>query len=133
MDGRAKGGAAMNKSILVVVLALSLVGVWGGPGVAGDIGYRIRSHTGGMAIKPRETPSSGVMTADALIGRPLGVACTALGTTIFIVTLPTSLSSNSLDHTFEALVKRPAGWTFVRPLGPEGLAPQYEERGLFGE
>lgn len=123
----------MNQRIWVIVLALSLMCVWVGPGVAGGIGYRIRTEGREFAIKPSERRSSGVMAADALIGRPLGLVATALGTSIFVVTLPTSLATRDVRSTAEALVKRPAGWTFVRPLGPSGLAPRFEERGLFGE
>jgi hypothetical protein len=125
-----KGGAAVKNMVLVVILASSLVIAWGGVGVAGQIGYSMRSADKGFAPKPDpEVPSSSVMLMDAVIGRPLGLAAAIAGTGIFVVTLPFTLPSETSGDAAWGLVGRPTGWTFMRPLGRG--APVYEEKGVF--
>jgi hypothetical protein len=70
-----------------------------------------------------------VVAADAVIGRPLGLATTIAGTGVFLVTLPFSATSQSVDTAAWGLVGRPGGWTFVRPLGKGD--PRFEEKGIF--
>ena len=60
---------------------------------------------------------AGVMVADALLLRPLGFAATVLGTVTFVLTLPFSLPTRSAGKAAEALVVKPAKYTFARPLG----------------
>ena len=125
-----KGGAAVKKMVLVVILAISLVIAWGGVGVAGQIGYSMRSAEKGFATKPEpEVPSSSVMFMDTLIARPLGLAATIVGPPLFLVTLPFTLPSETSADAAWGLMGRPAGWTFMRPLGRG--APEYEEKGVF--
>ena len=84
----------MKSKVLLVILAISLVCAWGGVGAAGQIGYSMRSAEKGFAFKPDpDPPSSSVMAVDALIGRPLGLATTIVGTGVFLVTLPFTLPS----------------------------------------
>jgi hypothetical protein len=64
-----------------------------------------------------QPPNSNVMAADALIGRPLGLGMTVLGTGAFIATLPISICSGSVKQAARGLVREPAWWTFKRPLG----------------
>ncbi len=117
----------MKRKVLLVILALSLVGVWGGLASAGQIGYQLRGDTG-FGFKPQPgPPSSGVMAADALIGRPLGLATTIGGAAVFIATLP--MSSKSTGDAAWGLVGRPGAWTFVRPLGRGN--PDFEEGPIF--
>jgi hypothetical protein len=119
----------VKSKVLLVILAMSLVGAWASVGAAGQISYRMRGESG-FAFKPDPgTPSSSVMAVDGIIGRPLGLATTIVGTGIFVVTLPMSLTSDSTEDAAWGLVGRPAGWTFVRPLGRG--APVYEEQGVF--
>jgi hypothetical protein len=119
----------MKHKALIVVLAVSLVCAWGGMGTAGQIGYRMKPDTG-FGFKPQPgPPSSGVMAADALIGRPLGLATTIAGTGVFIATLPFSIPSQSVEDSAWGLVGRPGAWTFVRPLGRGN--PDFEERPIF--
>ena len=61
--------------------------------------------------------AAGMMLMDALLLRPLGLAATVLGTAAFIVTLPFSLPTRSVDDAAKALVVAPATYTFARPLG----------------
>ena len=57
------------------------------------------------------------MVADALLLRPMGLAATAIGTAVFIISLPFGLITGSVDQAADALVVEPARYTFVRPLG----------------
>jgi hypothetical protein len=56
---------------------------------------------------------------DAVVLRPLGVAATLIGTTVFVFTSPIFLVTRpqDIDEPFKALVARPAWWTWGRPLG----------------
>jgi hypothetical protein len=125
-----KGAAAMKSKVLLVMLVMSLVCAWGSVGTAGQITYSMRGAEKGFAIKPNpDPPSSSVVAADAIIGRPLGLATTIAGTAVFLVTLPMSLPSESTAETAWGLVGRPGGWTFVRPLGRS--EPVFEEPRVF--
>jgi len=120
----------MRNKVLLVILVISLVCAWGSVGTAGQIGYSMRESDKGFAFKPDPNPpSSAVVAVDAIIGRPLGLATTIAGTGVFLVTLPFSLTSQSTAEAAWGLVGRPAGWTFVRPLGRG--EPVYEEQGVF--
>jgi hypothetical protein len=120
----------MKSKVLLVILAMSLVCAWGSVGTAGQIGYSMRGAEKGFASTPNpEPPSSAVMAFDGLIGRPLGLATTVVGTALLVVETPFTLYSDTTSEAAWGLVGRPAGWTFVRPLGRS--APVYEEKGVF--
>jgi hypothetical protein len=120
----------MKSKVLWIILVMILVGAWGSVGVAGQISYSMRSAEKGFGFQPNPNPpSSTVVAVDAIIGRPLGLATTIAGTGVFLVTLPFSAISESTGEAAWGMVGRPAGWTFVRPLGRE--APIYQERGVF--
>lgn len=57
------------------------------------------------------------MAADGLIARPMGLVATALGTGLFLLTLPVSLLSGSVEDSARTLVREPAEYTFTRCLG----------------
>lgn len=67
------------------------------------------------------------IVADGLFARPLGLAATAVGTAVFIVTLPFSLPSGNVEEVGRVLVRDPAAYTFQRCMGcfkrPIGEAP----------
>jgi hypothetical protein len=120
----------MKNKVLLVILVMSLVCAWGGVGAAGQISYNMRGAEQGFGFKPNPNPpASSVVAVDAILGRPLGLATTIAGTAVFLVTLPVSLPSESTSEAAWGLVGRPAGWTFVRPLGRG--EPVYEEPGVF--
>ena len=120
----------MKNKILLGILVVSLVGAWGSVGTAGQIGYSMRSTEEGFGFKPNPNPpSSAVMAFDAVIGRPLGLATTIVGTAIFVPMIPLTLKSDTTSEAAWGLIGRPAGWTFVRPLGRD--APVYQEEGVF--
>lgn len=72
-----------------------------------------------LAVDPLEerSPSASAMLADFLVVRPLGFVSLALGTGLFVVSLPISLASGTVDRTYETLMLKPARMTFIRPLG----------------
>ncbi|OUS12518.1 hypothetical protein A9Q89_05630 [Gammaproteobacteria bacterium 53_120_T64] len=62
-------------------------------------------------------PSGLDMAADLLIGRPVLLATTIVGSAIWLVALPFSALGGNIDESAEVLVKGPARATFVRCLG----------------
>ena len=61
--------------------------------------------------------SAEAIIADGLILRPAGVLATVVGSALFVVTLPFSAPTRSVDKAAQKLVVDPARYTFVRPLG----------------
>jgi hypothetical protein len=120
----------MKSKALLVILVISLVCAWGSVGTAGQISYSMRSADKGFGFKPNPNPpSSAVMAFDGIIGRPLGLATTIVGTALLVVETPLTLHTDTTSEAAWGLVGRPGGWTFVRPLGRG--APEFEERGVF--
>ena len=64
-----------------------------------------------------DEPTGTDITFDLMIARPLGFVSTALGASLFVVTLPFAVATGSADNTAEALVAEPYNFTFVRDLG----------------
>jgi hypothetical protein len=62
-------------------------------------------------------PTTNEVLADTLIARPLGVVATLVGYVGFLVSLPFSLPSGSVDTAGKALIEDPARYTFLRPIG----------------
>jgi hypothetical protein len=65
----------------------------------------------------KEDPSGGMMLADFIFVRPIGIAATAIGSIFYVVSLPFSLLGGNPGEAGNALVKEPAAYTFSRPLG----------------
>ncbi|CAB1056270.1 hypothetical protein D1BOALGB6SA_1006 [Olavius sp. associated proteobacterium Delta 1] len=64
-----------------------------------------------------EDPSGGAMMFDLCVVRPVGIVATALGTVVFVISWPFSALGGNSDVAGQKLVKEPATYTFVRPLG----------------
>jgi hypothetical protein len=64
-----------------------------------------------------DEPTGTDITFDLMFARPLGFASTALGASLFIVTLPFAVATGSADNTAKALVTKPYNFTFARDLG----------------
>jgi hypothetical protein len=64
-----------------------------------------------------EEPEGGEMIYDAVIVRPIGMVATAIGSVFFVLTLPFSAAGDNVDAAQEELIKKPARFTFKRPLG----------------
>lgn len=54
---------------------------------------------------------------DLLVLRPAGLVTIVGGTTFFVASLPIAIGTWSLGRSFNAFVKRPVVYTFVRDLG----------------
>lgn len=67
-----------------------------------------------------EDPSGGAMLFDFLVVRPVGIVATALGSVAFVLSWPFSALGDNSDVASQKLVKEPARYTFVRPLGDFG-------------
>ena len=76
-----------------------------------------------------ETPSAAAMAFDGLIVRPLTLVATAIGTVIWVATLPFSLLGGNAGDAAEVLVITPAKATFIRCLGcsSSGRKVEYED------
>lgn len=72
----------------------------------------------------KEDPSGGMMVADFVFVRPIGIVATAIGSVFYVVSLPFSLLGGNPGDAGVALVKEPAAYTFTRPLG------EFPEEGL---
>lgn len=57
------------------------------------------------------------MLVDLVVLRPIGLVSTIVGSAVFVVALPFTIPSGSVGASACELVKRPAAYTFSRPLG----------------
>ena len=64
-----------------------------------------------------DTPNIESMIVDIVFARPLGLVATAVGTALFIVSLPFSALGGNTQAAYEKMVENPAQFTFKRPLG----------------
>lgn len=62
-------------------------------------------------------PTAVAMTGDLIIARPVGIAITAVGAAVFVLTLPFSAAGGNVKQSAQTLVVKPAKETFVRCLG----------------
>lgn len=71
----------------------------------------------------KESPTDIENVWPELILRPVGVLSSAIGAGFFLATLPFAAIANiqephdAFDHTYEAFIKTPVRFTFVRPIG----------------
>jgi hypothetical protein len=66
-----------------------------------------------------ETGDDVAVILDLIVLRPVGLVATVAGVIIFIGSLPISLPTLSVRKAFNALVAKPAVYTFARKLGEE--------------
>lgn len=55
--------------------------------------------------------------ADALVVRPVSFAAMLAGSVIFVIALPFSIPSGSVETVGQQIVVAPAKYTFIRPMG----------------
>jgi hypothetical protein len=63
---------------------------------------------------------------DVGVLRPVGLVATVAGFALFVVTLPISIPTLSIEKSFDILVVNPARYTFARELGGEDI--NYDKR-----
>ena len=95
---------ALRKGVVVGVVITILLGFLSAPPMV-------------LAQGEFDEPTGTDITFDLMIARPLGFVSTALGTSLFVVTLPFAVATGSADNTAKALVAKPYNFTFVRDLG----------------
>jgi hypothetical protein len=61
---------------------------------------------------------------DVLVARPLGIAAGIIGTGVFIVTLPFTLPTKSVDAAARMFIIEPFKFSFTRPFPDENLMMQ---------
>jgi hypothetical protein len=66
---------------------------------------------------PEDEPTALAMTGDLLVARPLGIAITAVGAAVFLVSLPFSALGGNVAQSADTLVTGPASEAFMRCLG----------------
>ena len=94
-------------SVVIVVIITTLVLTMSGfEAVAQDRGR-------GM----NEAPTGEAMAADLVLLRPLAFAATAIGSVLFVASLPFSATGGNAKGALDRLVGEPAAFTFARPLG----------------
>lgn len=94
---------------LVAAIMVLVMGVVSAPAMASNTDVAVEYDT--------DTPEAFAMAGDLLVARPLLLAATAVGTAVFVVTLPFSWLSGSTEKAGKALVVEPGKATFVRCLG----------------
>jgi hypothetical protein len=57
------------------------------------------------------------VATDAVVGRPIGLVATLVGSVCFVVSLPFAATSGSIRESAHSLVVKPARDTFARPIG----------------
>lgn len=69
------------------------------------------------SLNKKQESSGTMMAADAVLLRPLGLVSTIGGFALFIVSSPFSAMGGNTGEAWDAMVKKPAKYTFTRPLG----------------
>lgn len=123
----------MPRPLLVIILSLMLVGAWGSQVSAKEPyslskAYNLDKAERGWGVPSNARPSTVKVTADLLVGRPLGLVTTVAATGVFVATIPFNLPSRSV-RTAAWGVRQIGGWTFKRPLGQ--YDPRFTEEGIF--
>jgi hypothetical protein len=96
----------MTQQVLIVTMAIMMIAM---TSVA-----QAQEYVASPA--PKEATGE-AMLADVFILRPIGLVATVLGSVAFVVALPFTLPTRSVDKSAQRLVVDPAKFTFVRPLG----------------
>ena len=70
---------------------------------------------------------------DAVLGRPVGLAATVVGSAVFVVSLPFTATSGSIKSSADSLVGKPGRFTFTRPLGDFSYPPYHHREHYAGK
>lgn len=65
----------------------------------------------------QESPDGGIMLADILVTRPIGIAACALGLVGTVLAAPFAAIAGNMDEVTQRLVADPFAFTFERPVG----------------
>lgn len=92
-----------KRSAILLVIATLLLTSSGVPALA--------------VVEPVQEGSAPAMIVDFVLVRPLGILATAIGTVVFVASLPFTAPARNTKEAFKKLVVAPAKFTFYRPLG----------------
>lgn len=81
-------------------------------------------NVSGDPMYTANAPRAFSMAGDLLIARPLLIAATAVGTGLFVVTLPFSALGGNVGEAADALIAEPGREAFARCLGCTSSQPQ---------
>jgi hypothetical protein len=112
----------LKQKLLIYLLCLVLFSsIAGFPSLASAAGTSMQSYGGSRATVPYTEIEDELryfrMIGDLLIGRPLLLAATGVGTGIFLASLPFSILGGNVKEAANTLVIGPARQTFIRCLG----------------
>ncbi|MCX5809070.1 MAG: hypothetical protein NTX36_06835 [Proteobacteria bacterium] len=93
-----------KKTIILVAIAALLI-------------IPLGSHALAQEQIKKTAPDGGVMVADLLVARPLGVSGMFAGFFLFIATVPFFAPGGNVGTAWEQMVDAPANYTFARPIG----------------
>ena len=93
-------GTLMRRSLAIAALSVAMVG----------------QAVPGNEQLPKDR-AGGDMFLDAFFARPAGLIAIVAGAAGFVVSLPFTLISGSVDSAASELIKKPIDYTFRRPLG----------------
>ena len=93
-----------TKFLTMTVAILFLAAALTGPALAWD--PNLGTEPGGVA-----------MAGDLLVVRPLSFVGLVAGSVVFVLSSPFSAIGGNIHQAAQKLVKEPATYTFVRPLG----------------
>jgi len=80
-------------------------------------GETSQSDASGDPLYSVEAPPGYAMIGDLLVARPFLIGATAVGTAVFLVTLPFSALGGNVKESAQSLVGEPGKAAFVRCLG----------------
>ena len=85
------------------------------------VAFLIFSHLSPAALAGEHYESmgekGGYMAADLVVLRPMGIIATAVGSIVYVISLPFSIPGGNQGEAYQKLVADPANYTFQRPLG----------------
>jgi len=91
---------------MIFLVAAALIFIPAGSGVMAQSGFDQEKISPDLA-----------MAGDILFVRPIGIVGTAIGTVLFIVSVPFSAAGGNTKQAFQKMVAEPAKFTFKRPIG----------------
>jgi len=96
---------SLKKSIFLLLFVSFLIGFFGSNGWAQE----------------RKNSNDEMNLVDLFIARPLGIVAAAAGTCVFVVSLPFTLPTRSVQDSFNMFVVEPWKFSFVRDFPDESI------------
>lgn len=104
----------MKRILFSAMIAILISCVAGLPAIAAEAETRAPSSE---RLTVRDNPPGELILADALIVRPVGIVACIVGVVGTVIISPFTASTGSYDRVQDELLRKPAEFTFRRPLG----------------